>query len=152
MDSEASITIPNGDYNNIPLTKSMIPTTETNHGKVDADDQFMSFEADELSRERGIPGATEPVGGEADKMRVTWTDLAKGKTNSGRRKKESDAADYSLARHNEKNANDIEAIDEEDDMLSNAPSGSQNGGDGADDDEAPQEFKSKYVRRNTLAR
>ena len=59
--------------------------------------------------------------------RKTWTDLARGKTQSGKQKKEkgdvsSLVPEYSLAQHNLKNQRDIEAIDEEDDIVSGAQS------------------------------
>ena len=152
--------IPDGDFSNIPATKSLIPTTDDAEKAGDGD-QYMSFDqADDVAQSRngdralGGSALIDEEGKDDSFARVTWTDLAKGKTTGARKKEglnDSAAADYSLAKHNKKD--DIEAIDEEDDMLSNAPS-SQHGtaGQGQGDDDAPQEFKPKFVRRQTIAR
>ena len=78
--------------------------------------------------QRNMSQPTKTEGAQDDSFaRVTWTDLAKGKSTTGKRKNESmdsgnATAEYSLAQHNQKNAGYIEAIDEEDDVLSGAQS------------------------------
>ena len=94
--------IPDGEYGNIPLSKPSLKSQDPD----DNENQYLSFDAGDLQGEsRNLAGMSQPTvnenGYDDSFARKTWTDLARGKTQTGKKKKEkgdvsSIVPDYSL--------------------------------------------------------
>ena len=74
--------------------------------------------------------------------RVTWTDLASGKTAFG--KKENEVVNFSLANKNQDPEDYEEIKNNSAEEMAEAEEG--------EDEDAPQQYKSKFVRRKTILR